>query len=187
MTNSMPQDIHGQREPPCQRLSPSNMTARTLTSEAKYLTGRDDVKVHCQRGGATMVFAGAEAGHVMWEENDIKGTGSEIWLTFETCSQIRKWLNTGKDKTTLKDAQALHVFVHEAAHTAGEKNEARTECTALISDAKAFAHMGATNEVATQLVKEYATAIYPRMPDAYRTDCSKEEKLIVMPPPKTVS
>lgn len=149
-------------------------TESTLDSEAKILTGRADVTVGCQRAGASMFFAGSESGHVMWEENDEKGTGSHIWLTYETCRQLRTWMHSGRQAVTAKDAAALHVFVHEMMHTMGEKSEAATECAALAADEKVFARFADGNvDVAQNLYHVYAAEVYPKLSSEYLTSCPK--------------
>lgn len=153
-------------------------TGRVLSSEAKILTGRPDVTVECQRAGASMFFAGAESGHVMWEESDEKGTGSHIWLTYETCRQLRTWLHTGRQNTSVKDATALHVFVHEMIHTLGEKSESATECSALAEDVKVFERFTSGDEdTAQKLYKNYIEGVYPRLDEKYRSTCEENTGL----------
>jgi hypothetical protein len=147
-------------------------TESSLGREARALTGRDDVTVGCQRAGASMFFAGSESGRVAWEENDEKGTGSHIWLTYETCRQLRTWLHTGREATTADDASALHVFTHEMMHTMGERDEAMTECAALAADPAVFARFARGNTyVAEELAGIYREQIYPNLPDEYRGVC----------------
>ena len=147
-------------------------TQRTLREVAGVFSERTDVSVSCQRAGGAMLFAGAQAGQVRWEEGDERGTGSEVWLTYEVCSQIRKWLHTGKDGVSVDDATALHVFSHEVAHVSGYRDESETECVALAQDVKLFTFLGADMLVAEQLKRIYQDNVYPFLPQEYKTNCS---------------
>jgi hypothetical protein len=69
-------------------------------------------------------------------------------------------------------AWSVDVLTHESFHLAGISAEAITECRAMARMAWTAQQLGATAEQAAELADLERRATYPRMPDAYRMDCS---------------
>lgn len=152
-------------------------TERTLTATSVWATGRPDAEVSCQRAGATMLFAGAEAGHVMWEPGDERGSGHVVWLDYARCAALRDWLESGKAAPTDEQIVSVHVATHELAHQYGIKEESRAECAAMVNDARVAEQLGATPSQALALAQQYAAQVWPHMPEQYRADCTTLDDL----------
>lgn len=126
--------------------------------------------VHCQRILSTFLFAGTEAGHVMYNAD---GTISrQALLTYRTCHDLGAFMASSKKNPTLGQIAAVHVLTHEAEHLAGIKIEAAAECKAMQDDYGVALRLGASSLVAKGIQLRYAREIYPQMPDDYRSrDC----------------
>lgn len=142
---------------------------RAFTKATGYLSQGGVIR--CQRFTDAFVFAGGELGHVMFSA-DGKPEKTAM-ITWDTCHDAVSWLDSDKNNPTVQQVIGVHVINHEAIHERGEKNEAKTECLALLHDAKTAENLGATKEQAERLASKYWTDVYPRMPESYKThDCS---------------
>jgi hypothetical protein len=65
---------------------------------------------------------------------------------------------------------SVHVLAHEAEHLAGYTSEAVAECRSVQTTEQTALLLGATPAQARALAVWYATDVYPRMPDDYRSD-----------------
>ena len=132
--------------------------------------------VHCQRLGETFTYAGAELGHVDWDE-DGRPLGAAL-ISYETCGRLAAYAEGDKDAPPLEQVIAVHVLTHESMHLAGRLVESDADCAAMQRDAWTAQQLGATAAQGRRLAQTYWREVYPRMPDAY-TDrtCAAEDLL----------
>jgi len=121
--------------------------------------------VHCQRLGETFTYAGAELGHVEWDE-DGRPIGAAL-VSYETCGRLAAYADGPKDAPPLEQVIAVHVLTHESMHLAGRLVESDADCAAMQRDAWTAQQLGATAAQGQRLAETYAREVYPRMPDAY--------------------
>jgi hypothetical protein len=124
--------------------------------------------VHCQRLGETFTYAGAELGHVDWDEDGVP-TGPAM-VSYETCGQLADyWRSSPADKTSapIEQVIAVHVLTHETMHLAGLLVESDADCAAMQRDAWVAVQLGATQAQGQALAERYWREVYPRMPDDY--------------------
>jgi len=124
--------------------------------------------VHCQSGTAEWVDAGGELGYVKWGPDGVPEHSTLI--KHEQCGLLAKYLGGHRQRPSLDAVVAVHVLTHESMHMAGITNEAQAECAAVQRDYQTAQLLGATAKQAEYLVRVYWTAVYPNMPDDYRTD-----------------
>lgn len=151
-----------------------NSTEQKLSGIAKALAPGTD-GVHCQRLGETFTYAGAELGHVEWDEDGVP-VGPAM-VSYETCQHLAVyWRSSASEKAAapLEQVIAVHVLTHEAMHQAGHLPEAEAECAALQHDAWVAGRLGADAAGARHLVATYLAEVYPRMPSAYVTPECRE-------------
>lgn len=154
-------------------------TERQASKIAEWVSGREDVKVHCERAGATFINSPTNnAGYVKFQEGDERGTGDTTDLKYETCRDLREWIFSDKNNPTDNQIAAVHVVVHESYHLAGERNELRTECSAMNTDQEAAEKLGASPEQAAALADYYKENIWNRLPDEYTGNCETEQNLL---------
>lgn len=138
----------------------------TYSSIARALAPGTD-GVHCQRLGETFTYAGAELGHVDWDQ-DGRPTGAAL-ISYETCGRLAAYADGPKQSPPLEQVIAVHVLTHESMHLAGRLVESAADCAAMQRDAWTAQQLGATAQQGQQLAETYWRAVYPRMPDAYRS------------------
>lgn len=132
--------------------------------------------VHCQRLGETFTYAGAELGHVEWDE-DGRPIGAAL-ISYETCGRLAAYADGPKQSPPLEQVIAVHVLTHESMHLAGRLVESDADCSAMQRDAWTARQLGATAEQGQRLAETYWREVYPRMPDAYTTgDCAPDGPL----------
>jgi hypothetical protein len=141
-----------------------------LTHTASVLAGRD-VHVSCQRLGGAFVDAGAELGYVAYDGPGGR-PGDETVIKYDACQALYDWLGSDKQDPSELQVIAVHVLAHESEHLAGFTSESEAECRSVQSTERAARLLGATAAQARALAVRYATEVYPRMPDGYRsTEC----------------
>lgn len=144
-----------------------------LSSVASVLAGRD-AHVTCERWFTGLLLGGHYRGWVPYEDGDERGTSQTIFLRDDICATIRDALAEGFDTRNVELAASIHVLTHEAAHVAGEINEAAAECIAVQNNVRSAMLLGATEPAARSLSLAYWQEIYPRMPNAYRSkECDR--------------
>lgn len=155
-------------------------TERQLSAAAAYITGRPDASISCQRLSETLFFAGAELGHVWFDE---KGQASDTaFLTYQTCQTLREWIASDHYNPTEDEVIAVHVLTHESMHLKSVKNESLAECYAMQNDAAVARFLGADKVQARELANQYARYVYPRMKDNYRTpECGEDLPMDLTP------
>ncbi len=124
--------------------------------------------VHCQRLGETFSYAGAELGHVDWDEDGVP-TGPAM-VSYETCGRLAAYRGSSgaeRSDAPLDQVIAVHVLTHEAMHLASRLEESAAECAALQRDAWVAQQLGASEAEGQALAERYWREVYPRMPDAY--------------------
>ncbi|MEP7193143.1 MAG: hypothetical protein ABI903_09785 [Actinomycetota bacterium] len=106
-------------------------------------------------------------GHV-WFGPDGRPAG-DAFLSMDTCSRIKAW-RSDPAGASVEQIVAVHTVTHESAHLAGIRDEAAAECSAVQRDTTTMTRLGATRAEAVKQVGEYLALVYPRLPDAYRSD-----------------
>ena len=140
-----------------------------LSAVASDLVGAP-ATVHCQTAGQEFVDAGAELGYVRWGRDGVPE--HQTLVKHAQCGDLADYLGGGKDAPSEDEVVAVHVLTHEAMHMAGETAEALAECQAVQRDARTAELLGATPEQARRLAVAYYAAVFPRMPEEYRSeDC----------------
>jgi len=140
-----------------------------LSAVASDLVGAP-ATVHCQTAGQEFVDAGAELGYVSWGRDGVPE--HQTLVKHAQCGDLADYLGGGKDTPSEDEVVAVHVLTHEAMHMAGETGEAAAECQAVQRDARTAERLGATPAQARRLAETYYAAVFPRMPDEYRSeDC----------------
>jgi hypothetical protein len=137
-----------------------------MTRAATVLAGRP-VHVSCQRLMGTFVDAGAELGYVRYESGH---PGDETVLKYDTCQALYDWMGSDKQDPSEAEVIAVHVLAHESEHLAGFIDEAVAECRSVQTTEQAAVLLGSTAAQARALAVRYASEVYPRMPDDYRSD-----------------
>ena len=150
-------------------------TQQAANRAVQAISGRVDAAAECQRMGGNIFQVGSELGYVAWQDGDERGTGAQAFLIYDTCRDLRGWLFGDKDAPTLEEATAVHIVAHEAMHVAGFRDEAETECQAMLWDATVAEYLGATPQQATDLARTYREQIWPRLRSNYRMDCEEVE------------
>ena len=138
-----------------------------LTSVASTLAGRP-VHVQCQRLGAALLDMGSELGYVAYDHNGHPGDTTVI--KHDACVALHDWLGSDKNNPSDLEMISVHVLAHEAQHLAGYTSEAVAECRSVQTTEQTALLLGASAAQARSLALWYATNIYPRMPDDYRSD-----------------
>ncbi|MCW2587227.1 MAG: hypothetical protein JWN55_2743 [Frankiales bacterium] len=146
-----------------------------LARVAGNLVGHQ-VTVHCQTTTGAMVDSGAELGYVRFDADGDPEPATT--LKRDPCRDLKHYVKGGKAQPSLNEVVAVHVLTHEAMHLRGETNEAWAECEAVQRDALTASLLGASPEQAMALAQRYWTAVYPLMPDEYRTtECGPGARL----------
>ena len=138
-----------------------------LTSVASTLAGRP-VHVECQRLGGALLDMGSELGYVAYDQNGRPGDTTVI--KHDACVALYDWLGSDKNHPSDLEMISVHVLAHEAQHLAGYTSEAVAECRSVQTTEQTALLLGATATQARSLAVWYATNLYPRMPDDYRSD-----------------
>jgi hypothetical protein len=137
-----------------------------LGAAASVVAGRG-VEVHCQTLSQTWLSAHAELGYVAVGRDGRPESRTVIAL--QACDHLSDWLGSDRRNPTADQVIAVHVITHEAMHMAGELAEARAECLAVQRDAELARALGATQQQALALARQYWLEVYPKMPDEYRS------------------
>lgn len=127
-----------------------------------------DVRIECQRLSGAMVDATAELGYVAFDADGRPGDVGR--LEVDACEDLRSYLSSDRTAPTLDQVVSVQVLTHESYHLAGIANEAETECAALQRLEDVAGWLGASGQQARALAERYAAEVYPRMPEAYRSD-----------------
>jgi hypothetical protein len=139
-----------------------------LASAAQPVLGGSGSGFACERLMRNFWSSTGHVGHVWF---DADGTpADEAFLSSGTCAKVKAW-REHPGRSTLTEIVAVHTVVHEAAHLAGQRDEAAAECTALTHDAQVMERLGASEDQARAAVVRYVTQVYPRLPDEYRGEC----------------
>lgn len=138
---------------------------RQLSDVASELVGHR-VAVDCQTAGQSFVDASGDLGHVPFRDGRPSGPAL---VKLEQCTAIRHYRDDHGRAPTQEQVVAVHVLTHEAMHLAGTLDEARAECEAVQRDAQTARLLGASPADARALALDYWRAVYPRMPDGYRS------------------
>jgi hypothetical protein len=148
---------------------------RRLAAVASALAGTR-VAVRCQSLGGAFVDAGVELGYVRWRAD---GTPEPVTLIKrDQCRDLAAYLRSGKRRPSGAQVVAVHVLTHESMHLAGITDEALAECAAVQRDARTARLLGAPAGAARALAVEYWHAVYPTMPDGYRSpECRQGGRL----------
>jgi hypothetical protein len=145
-----------------------------LARVASVLVGKH-VAVHCQSLGGALVDVSSDLGYVRYGVDGVPELSTRIKR--DQCNDLRHYLGHRGDPSR-DDVVAVHVLTHESMHMRGETNEAVAECEAVQRDAQTAALLGASDAQARALAVEYWKAVYPFMPDDYRTgDCAPGGRL----------
>ncbi len=144
-------------------------SAEALFGRAASKVAQRDVAVRCQGLLGNMVDISQELGSVWFDADGTPADKTDIKR--DACNWAKEYAS-GKRRITMANAVAVQVIAHEAVHLSGEMNEAITECYGMQHAAEVAQELGATPMQAQQLAEFYWEAVYPDMPDEYRTsDC----------------
>jgi hypothetical protein len=144
----------------------AGLRERRLAAVATSLVGTG-VRVHCQSFGEAFVDAGIELGYVRYLPD---GTPERSTLIKrDQCRDLAAYQRSDKGDPSQAQVVAVHVLTHEAMHMAGIADEARAECAAVQRDALTARLLGAVAADARTLAARYWQAVYPSMPDGYRS------------------
>ena len=138
-----------------------------LAAAASELVGAG-VEVRCQSFGGAFVDAGTDLGYVAYGADGVPERRTLIKR--EQCGDLSDYLRSDKEHPTSEQIIAVHVLTHEAVHMSGVRSEAETECEAVQRNAQMAQLLGASREAAARLSVAYWREVYPRMPDAYRSE-----------------
>ncbi len=155
--------------------------------------GSRHVHVHCQGIAGDLVDVTAEAGTVQFDASGVPADVTD--LKRPICSALRRFPHdvrnpeygcvlNGSDcpQKIFEDVLAVHTLAHEVWHLHGISDEARTECNALQTTARAAELFGADAEQAQATATYALERIYPYLPDEYReTDCANGGPLDLRP------
>lgn len=131
------------------------------------LAGRD-AGFACERLLRNFWSSQGHVGHVWF---DADGTPAhDAFLSSGTCARVKSW-REHPGAASIDEIVAVHTVAHEAAHLAGQRDEAQAECTALTHDSEVMQRLGATAVQAQADVVRYLEQVYPRLPDEYRSAC----------------
>ncbi len=159
------------------------VVAERAFSAASRVVAPASPGVHCQRLGETFTYAGAELGHVEWDDDGVV-TGPAM-VSYETCGRLTAyWRGSAAEQAAapLDQVIAVHVLSHESVHLAGEQVESVTECTAMQHDAEVAMRLGASEADARRLAERYATQVYPRMPSDYTSIQCRQDAVMDLTP-----
>jgi hypothetical protein len=163
---------------------------RMLSPVASDVSGRT-VVVDCQSLWANLVDALPRHGEVRFDANGVPE--ARIFLTHPTCDRLQAFAGTSRHREldclrsldwsrpaaldprsecydrSSKTVYALMTLAHEAYHTAGETNEAVTNCYAIQAMAFVAVSLGAERDEA-ELVAQAMAALEPLQSGGYGTD-----------------
>jgi hypothetical protein len=137
-----------------------------LSAAASEVAGFE-VDVHCQSFGEAFTDVGAEYGFVAFGPDGVPE--HKTLIKRDQCSSLQDYLRSDKTSPTREEVVAVHVLTHETIHMMGVTSEAETECLAVQNDATMAEELGASPGAARSLADSYWLAVYPRMPDEYRS------------------
>lgn len=141
---------------------------RKFGAVASEIAGRP-VSVRCEGFFGDLVAIGPELGSVRFNADGTPGDRTD--LVAEACDDLKRYAR-GDRRPRPDTATAVHVLAHEAVHLEGFRNEAETECRSLQRTTRTAMLLGATREQGEALTRLYHRAVYPFLPDAYRSpDC----------------
>jgi len=138
-----------------------------LGAAATELVGAG-VEVRCQSFGGAFLDVGADLGYVAFGPDGVPERRTLIKR--DQCGDLSDYLRSDQEQPTSEQIVAVHVLTHEAIHMSGVRSEAETECLAMQRDAQMAELLGASPEAAARLSVTYWREVYPRMPDAYRSE-----------------
>lgn len=149
-----------------------------LGAVATELGGRH-VKVHCQSFAGNLVDVSNEAGSVRFDASGIPSDTTD--LKRPICNALKRFphdVHTSAYSCVLENAEcpskiwedvlAVHTLAHETWHLHGISDEAKTECYALQTTARAAELFGADPQSAQATAEYVLVHIYPNEPDEYR-------------------
>ena len=139
-----------------------------LASATEPVLADRDAGFGCERLMRNFWSSQGRVGHVWFDADG--SPADEAFLSRDTCDRVKSWRDDPAD-ASLEEIVAVHTVVHEAAHLAGERNEALAECIAIAHDAQIMERLGATPEEAGWAVARYVELVYPRLPAPYHGDC----------------
>lgn len=152
-----------------------HLEERRLTRVATALVGHR-VAVRCQTTAGALVDVGAELGFVRYDASGVPEPSTTIKR--DPCQALASYLDGDRERPSLDEVVAVHVLTHEAMHMRGQTGEALAECEAVQRDETTAQLLGATPREARELARRYWLAVYPRMPDDYRSgDCHPDGPL----------
>jgi hypothetical protein len=134
-----------------------------------------DVGVRCQGMFGKLVDIGQELGTVRFDADGDPADHTDIKR--DACNWLKDY-ETGDKRVTREAALGVHVLAHEAIHLRGWTDETVAECYGMQHTADVAVSLGASRAQGQKLAEFYWRAIYPHMPDDYRTpDCANGARL----------
>lgn len=99
----------------------------------------------------------------------------EIRLQYPICNDLRDYLDSPKGASQ-KSLSSLHVFVHEAMHVRGERDEKKTDCQAIQRNIRAAKMLGVRTHIAEDNALLYYEGRYRSHP-YFSKECAKGKAL----------
>jgi hypothetical protein len=159
------------------RLTSKRAEERRLASVAGEIAHRD-VSIRCQGPVGELVDVDWEYGSVRFGADGRPGDGAR--LDRRVCTTLRR-LGRGEPVTIAAGSLAVEALAHESYHLAGVQDEAATQCYALQAMRFVATRLGASGEVGDAYVRA-AVALYPTLPEAYRSvECREGGALDLRP------
>ncbi len=155
--------------------------------------GSRHVHVHCQGLAGNLLDASSEAGTVAFDASGIPSDTTD--LKRPICKALARFphdvrspafacvpANEDCPQSIWEDVLAVHTLAHEVWHLHGIRDEAKTECYALQTTARAAELFGADAAAAAAAAKYAYARFYPSLPDEYReSDCGNGGPLDLRP------
>jgi len=127
-----------------------------LSRKAAELADNDLANVQCATVFQSVYDKFGFAGLAYYETGDIR-------LQYPTCNQIREYLASPATASP-REVYSFHVFVHEAMHIRGERNEQKTDCQAIQRFVEAAKMFNVRTHIAERNVQGYYTGYYQQHP-----------------------
>lgn len=138
----------------------------TLSAATAKVSGKDDLKAHCQRLSESLVQPSED-------DSELSSDGNTVIVSYKPCETLLKF--KGSDKTVYTDelGSAFYALTLQAVTANGEggtKPTGATQCLAVQKIAPAAEQFGANGNQAYSIALNYYTNVYLKS-DGASPDC----------------